>query len=43
VASYPVDAGTKKGVLDMADKAMYRAKAAERNRVYCAGDLVTPA
>ncbi len=43
VASYPVDARTKQGLLDMADKAMYRAKAAERNRVYCAGDLVAPA
>jgi two-component system, cell cycle response regulator len=43
VASYPVDAKTKQGLLDMADKAMYRAKAAERNRVYCAGDLVAPA
>lgn len=43
VASYPVDARSKQGLLDMADKAMYRAKAAERNRVYCAGDLVAPA
>ncbi|HEY8371069.1 MAG TPA: diguanylate cyclase [Thermodesulfobacteriota bacterium] len=43
VACYPIDARTKQGLLDMADKAMYRAKAAERNRVYCAGDLVAPA
>jgi diguanylate cyclase (GGDEF)-like protein len=43
VASYPMDARTKQGLLDMADKAMYRAKAADRNRVYCAGDLVAPA
>ncbi len=43
VACYPVDARTKQGLLDMADKAMYRAKAADRNRVYCAGDLVAPA
>ncbi len=43
VACYPADARTKQGLLEMADKAMYRAKATERNRVYCAGDLLAPA
>ena len=43
VACYPIDARTKQGLVDMADKAMYRAKAADRNRVYCAGDLIAPA
>ncbi len=42
VACYPGDASTKRGVLDMADKAMYRAKAAERNRVYCASEILAP-
>lgn len=43
VACYPTDARTKQGLLEMADKAMYRAKATERNRVYCAGDLLAQA
>ncbi|HWP34670.1 MAG TPA: diguanylate cyclase [Thermodesulfobacteriota bacterium] len=41
VACYPEDAKTKQQLLDMADKAMYRAKASERNRVYCASELLT--
>ncbi len=42
VACYPTHARTKQALLEMADKAMYRAKATERNRVYCAGDLIVP-
>lgn len=38
IASYPRDAVNAEGLLRAADAAMYRAKQAGKDRVYCAGD-----
>ncbi len=39
VGTYPSDGRSREGLLDVADKAMYRAKSLGRNRVCTAGDL----
>ncbi len=38
IASYPKDAVNAEGLLRAADAAMYRAKQAGKDRVYCVGD-----
>ncbi len=40
VATYPAHGSTREELLDLADKAMYRAKSAGRNRVCTASELV---
>ena len=41
VASYPQHAVTRQGLLDVSDKAMYRAKSLGRNCVCSATDLAS--
>lgn len=40
IATYPIHADTKEKIIDMADKAMYKAKTTTRDAVYLATDLL---